>query len=55
MNFQELCVRARLNALISKQAHYVCLVDGALLLTNTPRYIDHIRYIAKPPEQPTPS
>ena len=53
MNFNDFCQRARVNAVVSKQAHYVTLVDGQFKVTTEPQYTDQIRYTAYP-ERPFP-
>ena len=53
MNFNDFCQRARINALVSKQAHYVTLVDGHFKVTTEPNYTEQIRYTAYP-QRPFP-
>ena len=48
MNFENFCQRARINAVVSKQAHYVTLVNGHFEVTTEPQYTEHIRYTAYP-------
>ena len=48
MNFENFCQRARINAVVSKQAHYVTLVNGHFEVTTEPKYTEQIRYTACP-------
>ena len=53
MNFDDFCRRARINATVSKHAHYVTGSHGIYQVTSEPKYTEQILYTAYP-QRPFP-